>query len=242
MDFQKQFLVNNDCYKSGKTIKVKGLMLHSTGANNPYISRYVQPDDGKLGKNKHNNHWNQGGIRKCVHGFIGLDTNGNVCTYRTLPWNMRGWHAGGKANDTHIGIEICEGDLDDKVYFAKVYKEAVEVFAHLCKTHDLTEKDIIDHAEGRKKGIASNHGDIGHWFPKHGKSMDTFRADVKALLKKETVKVEAPVKTGGTSTKTVTQLAQEVIRGAHGSGRERMLSLGSRYAEVQQEVNRLMRK
>jgi peptidoglycan hydrolase-like protein with peptidoglycan-binding domain len=24
-----------------------------------------------------------------------------------------------------------------------------------------------------------------HWFPKHGKSMDTFRADVKALLDKE---------------------------------------------------------
>ena len=23
-----------------------------------------------------------------------------------------------------------------------------------------------------------------HWFPKHGKSMDTFRADVKALLTK----------------------------------------------------------
>ena len=24
-----------------------------------------------------------------------------------------------------------------------------------------------------------------HWFPKHGKSMDTFRADVKGLLEKE---------------------------------------------------------
>lgn len=30
--------------------------------------------------------------------------------------------------------------------------------------------------------IASNHGDPKNWFPKHGKGMDTFRADVKKLL------------------------------------------------------------
>ena len=34
---------------------------------------------------------------------------------------------------------------------------------------------------GYKQGIASNHGDVMHWFPKHGKSMDTFRAAVKEL-------------------------------------------------------------
>jgi hypothetical protein len=26
-----------------------------------------------------------------------------------------------------------------------------------------------------------------HWFPKHGKSMDTFRADVKKLLEQQTI-------------------------------------------------------
>lgn len=245
MNFQKLFLTKNDCYKAGRKIKVKGLMLHSTGANNPYISRYVQPDDGRLGKNKYNNHWNQSGITKCVHGFIGKDTNGDICTYRTLPWDMRGWHAGGKANDTHIGIEICEDGLKDKSYFDKVYKEAVEVFAHLCKSYDLTEKDIIDHAEGRKLGIASNHGDVGHWFPKHGKSMNTFRADVKKLLQPTTSKPESkpstpkpPVTSGK---KTIAQLADEVMAGLHGSGRDRMRSLGSNYSAVQQEVNRRLR-
>ena len=39
-----------------------------------------------------------------------------------------------------------------------------------------------DDSEGHKLGIASNHGDVLHWFPKHGKSMDDFRADVKAKL------------------------------------------------------------
>jgi cell division septation protein DedD len=45
---------------------------------------------------------------------------------------------------------------------------------------------VICHSEGYKRGIASNHGDVMHWFPKHGKSMDTFRADVAKLVKPAT--------------------------------------------------------
>jgi len=37
--------------------------------------------------------------------------------------------------------------------------------------------------EGIKK-IASNHGDPRHWFSKNGKTMDTFRADVKKRVSK----------------------------------------------------------
>ena len=50
----------------------------------------------------------------------------------------------------------------------------------------VTEQNIICHSEGYKQGVASNHGDVMHWFPKHGKSMDTFRAKVKALLAADT--------------------------------------------------------
>ena len=87
--------------------------------------------------------------------------------------------------------------LTDRTYFNQVYREAVELCAMLCKEYDLTEADIICHSEGYKQGIASNHGDVMHWFPKHGKSMDTFRADVKAFLdgKEETtdtVPIEDP--------------------------------------------------
>ena len=32
------------------------------------------------------------------------------------------------------------------------------------------------------RGTASNHGDPKNWFPRHGKSMDTFRAEVKKLM------------------------------------------------------------
>lgn len=188
MNLRKLILTNNACYKAGKTITPKGIMVHSTGANNPWLKRYIGPDDGLLGKNQYNNHWNQdrpGGRQVCVHAFIGKLKDGSIASYQTLPWNHRGWHAGGKANDTHIGFEICEDGLTDASYFSAVYKEAVELCVHLCKLYGLSEKDIICHSEGYKQGIASNHADVMHWFPKHGKTMDTFRADVKKLLSEE---------------------------------------------------------
>lgn len=194
MNLHKLIFTENACYKAGRKITVKGIMVHSTGANNPWLKRYVGPDDGLLGKNQYNNHWNThhpGGREVCVHGFIGKLADGTIATYQTLPWDHRGWHAGGSANNTHIGFEICEDGLTDAAYFAKVYKEAVELCVYLCKIYGLTEQNIICHSEGYRKGIASNHGDVMHWFPKHGKSMDTFRADVKLLLNAP-AELEAP--------------------------------------------------
>lgn len=189
MNLHKLILTENACYKAGRTITVKGIMVHSTGANNPNLKRYVGPNDGLLGENQYGNHWNTyhpGGREVCVHAFIGKLADGTIATYQTLPWNHRGWHAGGSANNTHIGFEICEDGLTDYTYFQKVYREAVELCAYLCKEYGLTEQNIICHSEGYKQGIASNHGDVMHWFPKHGKSMDTFRAEVKALLAADT--------------------------------------------------------
>jgi len=185
MNLRKLIFTNNACYKAGRTITPKGILVHSTGANNPNLKRYVGPDDGLLGKNQNNNHWNQDkpdGRQVCVHAFIGKLNDGSIATYQTLPWNHRGWHAGGAANDTHIGFEICEDGLTDASYFSAVYKEAVDLCVYLCKQYGLTENDIICHSEGHKLGVASNHGDVMHWFPRHGKSMDTFRADVKSGL------------------------------------------------------------
>ena len=65
--------------------------------------------------------------------------------------------------------------------------------AYLCEKYELTEKDILCHSEGYTRGIASNHGDVMHWFPKFGKSMNTFRADVKKQLSgMETGEIERP--------------------------------------------------
>lgn len=49
MNLHKLIFTENACYKAGKKITVKGIMVHSTGANNPNLRRYVGPDDGLLG-------------------------------------------------------------------------------------------------------------------------------------------------------------------------------------------------
>ena len=189
MNLQKLIFTENDCYKAGKTMVPEGIMMHSTGANNPTLKRYVGPDDGKLGVNKYGNHWNVPGLSVCVHAFIGKLADGSVATYQTLPWDHRGWHCykgeNGSGNNTHISFEICEDGLEDDVYFGKVYREAAELCAFLCREYGLPVESIICHSEGHDLGIASDHSDVMHWFPKHGKSMDTFRADVAALLDAE---------------------------------------------------------
>lgn len=53
-------LTNSTCYKGTSPMEVKGVLWHSTGANNPTLKRYVQPstDDpnysylmSKIGRN-----------------------------------------------------------------------------------------------------------------------------------------------------------------------------------------------
>jgi hypothetical protein len=200
MNLRKQFLRNNECYKIGEKHTVRGIMLHSTGANNPYLKRYVAPDDGLLGENIYYNHWNQlrpNGRQVCVHAFIGKLKDESIATYHTLPWDMVGWHSGSgllgvtqNANNTgYIGFEICEDELSDKNYFSSVYKEAVDLCAYLCKEYKLNPlKDILCHSEGHARGIASNHADVMHWFPKFGKDMDVFRRDVSVKLN-ESIKI-----------------------------------------------------
>lgn len=201
MNLYRCILGANDCFKLGQFIKPKGVMWHSTGANNPMLRRYVQPIPGYsdydklmalLGDNPNNNDWNRPGLKVCVHGFIGKLADGTVATVQTLPWNMRGWHSGtgksGSANNTHISFEICEDNLADEQYFRAVYREAVELTAMLCKEYGLDPMEpgvVIDHSEGYKLGIASGHADISHWLKRYGLTMDDVRRDVKKEMEKE---------------------------------------------------------
>lgn len=178
-------LTHNDCYLRGRTIRPQGVMVHSTGANNPYLRRYIAPDDGRLGTPSPR-HWNQGGVGACVHAMIGKAADGSVAVYQTLPWTMRGWHCGRSGNDTHIAFEICEDGLDDEVYFRQTYRAAVELTAYLCKLYHLDPQApgvVLCHSEGYARGIASNHADVMHWWKKFGVDMDDFRAAVAAELK-----------------------------------------------------------
>ena len=87
MNLHKLILTENACYKAGRKITVKGIMVHSTGANNPNLKRYVGPNDGLLGENQYGNHWNTyhpGGREVCVHAFIGKLADGGVHTLDDL--------------------------------------------------------------------------------------------------------------------------------------------------------------
>ena len=75
-------LTENDCYKAGRTIVPQGVMVHSTGANNPNLCRYVAPNDGLLGEPSLR-HWNQPGISACVHAFIGKLADGSILAIMT---------------------------------------------------------------------------------------------------------------------------------------------------------------
>lgn len=183
----------NPCYKVGKKITVKGLMLHSVGCPQPRASVFI-------------NSWNRADFDSaCVHAFI----DGNDGTvYQTLPWNHRGWHGGGSSNNTHIGVEMCEPacikytggssfTCSDKATARAVakrtYESAVELFAMLCKEYGLNptaDGVIVSHAEGHKRGIASNHGDPEHLWKGLGMeyTMNGFRQDVKAAMTQTTEK------------------------------------------------------
>ena len=186
MQITKNILTKNPCYKAGKTITVKGLMLHSVGCSQPSAMAFIKS-------------WNTESAKVCVHGFIDGNT-GEV--YQTLPWNRRGWHCGGNANGTHIGIEMCEPDCikytsgakftcsdptKAKAIVERTYKSAVELFAYLCneyKLNPLAEGVILSHSEGYSKGLTSNHADPEHLWKglKLPYTMDGFRQDVKAAM------------------------------------------------------------
>lgn len=187
MKIIESILTNNPCYKAGRKITVKGLMLHSVGCPQPSAPVFV-----KL--------WNKADYdRACVHAFI--DANDGTI-YQTLPWDHRGWHGGGSSNNTHIGVEMCEpncikytggssftcSDMEKaKAMVKRTYEAAVELFAARCKEFNLdplADGVIISHKEGHKRGIASNHGDPEHLWNGLGMgyTMNTFRQAVKAAM------------------------------------------------------------
>lgn len=180
------FLTNNDCYKECRKITPKGIIVHSTGVNNTFLKRYIQPDDGIIGVNEYNNHWNQSGISKCVHAFIGKDTHNRVKIYQTLPWNYRCWGCGkgtkGTYNDNYIQFEICEDGLADVNYFNETFCLAAKLCAYLSSKYEFSISNILSHHEAYKLGYASNHNDCDNWLTIFDRDMNWFRAEISNII------------------------------------------------------------
>ena len=207
-------MTQSTCYKGTHIMKPKGVLWHSTGANNTNLKRYVQPDDNAkdkaawlklLGTNTNKNDMNHINREMGVNAWIGELADGTVTTIQVLPWNYRPWGCAsgskGSCNNGWIQFEICEDGLTNKKYFDKIYKEACELTAYLCNMYNLdpmgsvTENGvkvpvILCHADSFKLGFGSNHGDVLHWFSKYGKTMDDVRNDVAKLMGKTVQKIE----------------------------------------------------
>lgn len=208
MNKKTYYLTNNRCYKAAKSIGTKkGIIVHSTGAINKTLKRYIQPNDGKLGENKYDNDWNRSDISKCVHAMIGEIENGDVWVYEILPYQYACWGCGSGTKGSynyspngHIQFEILEGADNDSDYFKRAWNTAVEYCAWLCKTYGFSISDIVSHKEAHDKGYASNHGDADSYFKKFGKTMSNFRNDVKKKMANSTISNNT---SSSTATKTI---------------------------------------
>ncbi|MBP3413153.1 MAG: N-acetylmuramoyl-L-alanine amidase [Oscillospiraceae bacterium] len=178
-------------YVEFQCIGPKGAVLHSIGTPQPLarvIAEYFDSPEAAR-------------AQASVHGVLQADGT----YYKLAPDNFRMWHAGGTANNTHMGIEMTEPDciwydaskgyklhirntskaLDHVV---KTYGCAVELFADLCIQHNwdpLEDGVILSHKECYERGIGSNHGDPEHLWDalNTGYTMDTFRAAVAKRVK-----------------------------------------------------------
>lgn len=223
MILKKCILYHNDCYKQGTHMtgdKPTGIIVHSTGANNPNLKRYMQPVKGDpdydaiiadIGINQYGNHWNQSGVEKCVHAFIGKNSAGQIETYQTLPWHYCPWGSGGGTKGSYnrnptarVQFEVHEDAKTDKAYFDAVWKEAAEFCAYICKMYGLTTAQICSHKEAHDQGMATNHGDPDYWMKAFGKDMNWFRGEVQKLLDGNTVEPVQPEKTSATTAVTNT--------------------------------------
>ena len=149
-------MTNSTCYKQTRTMQIKGILWHSTGANNPNLKRYVQPSENdpnynklinKLGKNTSGNDWNHISHQAGLNCWIGKLADGTVTTVQTMPWNYRPWGCGsgskGSCNNGWIQFEICEDNLNNADYFNKVYKKLARLQLIYVKCIILTLQELL---------------------------------------------------------------------------------------------------
>ena len=176
---------NNGAFKAARPMPTgspAGIIIHSTGANNPNLKRYVNAPE-ICGENPYRNYFDRADSDVCPHAVIGKDKNGEVKAAKLLPWNVCCWGCGNGSKGSYnyapayIQIEICEDALNDRAYFEEAFGLAADLCQRLMKNYPTIKPgNIISHKEACARGYASNHGDPEHWLARFGKNMDWLRA------------------------------------------------------------------
>lgn len=142
-----------------------------------------------------------------------------------LPFNRNSWNAGdgsnGKGNRTKIAIEICYSESGGQK-FEEAEDLASAYIAHLLKEYNWGIDKVSKHQDYSGKYCPHRTLDMG-W--------DRFLNMVKAHLEVNKPQV----------TRSIVDLANEVIAGKYGVGEARKQALGSLYSEVQAKVNEILK-
>lgn len=202
-------LTNNLTYTSPQRLTPGGIVVHSTGVNQKRIAAYRWQFDRPT-------------QYASVHGIIGLDEDGVLTYEQWLPYNYQCWGVGtgrkGSLNKTHLQFEICE-HLGDRDWCLTTYAAALDICEEWCRTFNISPDKVVCHSEAHAMGYGSNHGDVMHWWPKYGLSMDGFRAELAERLRSEpkneptteggaTVTIDLPVLRKGAHNESVRALQQ----------------------------------
>jgi len=176
---------NNGAFKAARPMpqgSPAGIIIHSTGANNPNLKRYVNAPE-ICGENPYKNYFDRPDSNVCPHAVIGKDKNGEVKAAKLLPWNVCCWGCGSGSKGSYnyspayIQIEVCEDALNDRAYFEEAFGLVADLCQRLMKNYPtIRPGNIISHKEACARGYASNHGDPENWLARFGKNMDWFRS------------------------------------------------------------------
>lgn len=177
----------NGAWRSGRKINPDGSVNHSVGCAQPSVDVFFNL------MNKTSAGWG-------VNALLGDFHKGEGRIILALDMNTRPWGCGsgpkGSWNNSKIQWEVCEpaghtyagGTMigydvaKNTPYFERMWKMLVAWNVYCVVKLGYPVDGIRDHAESHKAGYGSNHGDMGHWLPKHGKSMDALRAEVRNIL------------------------------------------------------------
>ena len=182
-----KYATSNGAYISGRTITPNGCVNHSLGVAQPSVDAIF-------------NNMNQAGAGWGVNAILGDFHKGEGKIILALKMNSRPWGCGsgskGSYNNTRIQWEVCEpaghtysgGTMigynvkKNQAYFDRMWKMLVAWNVYCIKKLGYSASDICDHSESYKAGYGTNHADMMHWLPKHGKSMDALRSEVKSII------------------------------------------------------------
>lgn len=182
-----RYATRNGAFRAGRTIDPTGSVNHSVGCAQPSVDVFFQL------MNQESASWG-------VNALLGDFHKGEGRIIITLDLRARPWGCGkgnkGSWNNCKVQWEICEPaghtyaggtmigyDVEaNRGYFERMWKMLVAWNVYCVVKLGYPVSGISDHAESHLAGYGSNHGDLGHWLPKHGKSMDALRAEVQIIL------------------------------------------------------------